>query len=164
MEFVAAKQVDGEPLHRLLMAVPYGFNDGALPQHRSHRLRLACGKRIQAYRKKYQTTSAIILGDLNAAQDSALDTDRGKKGREPDAAVIDGFVGMGLDDVFREHYPTTQAITHKATGENFDKAGRRLDYILATRDVVDHGNTRIGIYCPRVSTDHKMVLMDTALN
>ena len=164
MEFVAAERVVGEPLHRLLLAAPYGYNDGALPQHRSHGLREACGKRIKAYRKKYHTASAVILGDLNAAQDSALDTDRGGTGREPDAAIIDGFIGMGLDDVFREHYPSTQAITHKAIGGNDDATGRRLDYILATREVVDHSSTRIGIYCPRVSTDHRMVVMDTALN
>jgi len=52
MEFVAAERVEGESLHRLLLAAPYGYNDGALPQHRSHGLREACGKRIKAYRKK----------------------------------------------------------------------------------------------------------------
>ena len=164
MEFVAAERVDGEPMHRLLLAAVYGYNDGALPQHRSHALKDCCSSRISKYRKRYKHASAILIGDLNAAQESALDTDRGTRGREPDAAVIDGFMGIGLDDVFRQHYPTTCAITHKATGGNGETAGRRLDYILATKDIVDHDDARVGIYCPRMSTDHRMVIMDSALN
>ena len=75
IEFVAAEHRGGEPLGRLLLACAYGYNDGSLPQHRSFNLRDRCEQTIKQYRKKYKTASAVLVGDLNAAIDSELDTD-----------------------------------------------------------------------------------------
>ena len=88
----------------------------------------------------------MLGGDLNAAVSDHLDTDCDEgtpryEEREREAHITARISAMGVEDVFREHHPDTRACTREQTGQ----VSRRLDYAMATGELVGHPITRVGI-------------------
>ena len=85
-------------------------------RHKAETLLSLCRGKIDSYKRRRPSAQVIVLGDLNAAQDSQLDTDRGVAGTEKDAWFISAVEGLGVVDVFRFWHPLDVAITRKGQG------------------------------------------------
>ena len=114
--------------------------------------------------------TTIILGDLNAAGNTHLETDRqqkedreiDKEEEEKDAFVIDEIRKMKMVDIFRGRYPTTRAVTRISKQTN-----RMLDRIMVSTEAASHPATEIAIYKHQIITagsDHRMVVADLPID
>ncbi len=116
--------------------------------------------------------TVMLLGDLNAALNTMLDTNRQEReGRDPDdceeekdAYVLRELYGMRLVDVFRGMYPTTRAVTRVSKKH---ETNRLLDRILVTAEAAAHPATEVGI-CKRPfiisGSDHRPMMIDLPID
>ena len=85
------------PLERMMIAAVYGYNNQKTSTHQCmDRLWKTAFDRIDAYRRTNKTATVILLGDLNAAKDPQLDTNRShySKSREEDAHIIEAIEAL----------------------------------------------------------------------
>ena len=165
VEFKGAVKPTDAPLSKVMVLGLYGYNSPPTVRHKAETLLSVCRDAIEKYTHRYPSALVITLGDLNAAEDSFLDTDKGMKGVAKDAWFISAVQGLGVADVFRWWHPLVSAITHKGTGGLEDNAGRRLDCIMASEEIAIHESTAIWIrQLDGLSTDHRMVVIDCAVN
>jgi ribonuclease HI/exonuclease III len=115
--------------------------------------------------------TVMLLGDLNAAVNTYLDTNRQEfELREPDedeeeadAFVLRELYNMKLVDVFRGRYPSTRAVTRVSEIQT----NRLLDRILVTAEAAAHPATEVGIYKDQLilaGSDHLMMMIDLPID
>ena len=113
--------------------------------------------------------TGILIGDLNAAENEYLDTDRedvayGSVGMELDAAVIASIRDMGYADIIRTRFPTYTKRVVTRTSKT--QTNRLLDRVMSTKEVAKHGATRIGVYKHgfiKAGSDHQLVILSRSL-
>ena len=178
LEFTAGHRQEREPgqpkrpLQRMLIQAVYGYNNPAQCKELSNALWDAVVGEKQAYlqRKENSWAAAVVVGDLNAAKSSALDTDReGQDRPEKEAGILHALQGAGMHDIFREHHNTErawsrvppQALQHQG------HAARRIDHMCATAEIAQHPAVRIGIHRGgpmEGDSDHMPVLCDMPID
>jgi hypothetical protein len=112
--------------------------------------------------------TGILIGDLNAAENEYLDTDRDHVARdsvkmELDATVIASIRDMGYADIIKTRFPKTRVVTR--TSKN--QTNRLLDRVMSTEEVAKHGATRIGVYKHgfiKAGSDHQLVIADLPMD
>ena len=125
------------------------------------------------FAKSDPLATTIVIGDLNAAVRTALDTDRGEKENrlvdseeeETDAFVIKALTDMHLVDTFRGRYPTTRATTR--VSKDTTQTNRLLDRILMTAEAASHPATEIAIMRHQfinAGSDHRLVAADLPID
>ena len=163
--------------NKLLVIGYYGYNDAASHRPQIKEMHDFVKSTLRRFKKENPFGSAVLLGDLNAAQWTETDTDKiqasGVAMPTPDADtewqphsdafVIEELTDMHLHDTIRERYPWNTLVTRRAEHHT----NRLLDRILVTRELT--GETlRASIYQPGifthggVDTDHKLVVADLA--
>ena len=166
LEFRAINRVGAAPLEQLKVICMYGYNDPTVNKGKSDRLLEAVENEVREFKRTRNSGSVVLVGDLNAAVSGHLDTDCAEgtlryAGREREAHIIDRICAMGMEDVFREHHPDTRAWTREQEGQ----ISRRLDYVMATGELVGHPVTRVGIHSGGpLCSDHSIVMVDTPIN
>ena len=102
---------------------------------------------MRAFMKKHKQGTSVLAGDLNAASDTQLVTNKGREGREAEAGLIESMRAMGPEDTFRAKHPGTQAWTREPTGQlEHVQSSRRIDHIMLTDEVATHLATRTGMH------------------
>jgi len=166
--------------NKLLVMGYYGYNDA-----QGHRAEITEMHRFiydtkKKFKKKNPMASVVLLGDINAAQRTDLDTNavyesgealegdgglEGTEQKEPDAFVLNHLETFGLTDIIRERYPTNNFVTRRAAHQT----NRFIDRMYVTSELLGN-QTRAGIYQPGVftyggvDTDHKMVVVDLPID
>jgi ribonuclease HI len=129
------------------------------------------GGEKEAFEAQNPLATTILLGDLNAAINTFLDTDRqvreqreeDTEEQEKDAFVIKEIEKLKLVDIFRGRFPTTRATTRVSK----DQTNRFLDKIMATSEVAAHPDTEVAIYKEQflmAGSDHKMIVADLPID
>ena len=182
LEFKAAEnkktKVNGKtvwlPLERMALFAVYGYaGKDKKTQTKTRALWETVGQRIKKYKAsvKHRLATVIMAGDLNAANSTALDTDRevteNKWIREKDAWIIDHIKQTTkLYDLFREAHPKVRAYTRiPQEGKVYLEASRRLDQIWGGINIANSPALKIGI--PRenpLGSDHLPVIIDIPIN
>ena len=111
-----------------------------------------------------QMATGILIGDLSAAENEYLDTDRddavyGNEGMGLNAAVIASTKDMGYADIIRTRFPAKRVVTRTSKTQT----NRLLDRVMSTKEVAKHGATRIGVYKHgfiKAGSDHQLVIAD----
>ena len=123
---------------------------------------------IISEKDKFKTANpmatGILIGDLNAAENEYLDTDREEvahdsEGMELDAAIIASIRDMGYADIIRTRFPKKRVVTRTSKTQT----NRLLDRVMSTKEVAKHGATRIGVYKHgfiKAGSDHQLVIAD----
>ena len=116
------------------------------------------------FNRQNPLATSVLIGDLNAAETEYLDTDR--EGADPteekseaDRDVIQTIKDMKYGDIIRKRFPKTRIVTRSVSHQT----NRLLDRILATKEVANHPETRIGVYkhsLTKAGSDHLMILAD----
>ena len=89
----------------------------------------------------------ILIGDLNAAESSYLDTDREGVEHdsvllEPDSIVIETVKSMRYEDPIRTRFPDKRMVTRAATHQT----NRLLDRVMVNKQLANHIQSRVGVY------------------
>ena len=166
--------------HNKLMVIGYyGYNDAQSHRDKIKEMHEFIWNVMKKFRKENPFASVSLLGDLNAAKWTELDTDTTHHSgeavelqdddeqweREPDAFVIDHLESFGLIDVLRDRYPENNLVTRRAKHHK----NRLLDRIFVTKEL-NTDTLRTGIYQPAifthggVDTDHKLVVADLSVD
>ena len=146
----------------------HGLNSAQVNEEQAIRQLQWIQKQLEEFSLKNPLASSMVAGDMNAAENTHLDTNRQEKeGRavdeeeeEKDAFVIKTLRTMKLVDMFRARYPRTRATTRTGAGND---ASRLLDRIMVTAEAAANPLTEIGIFREQLLTagsDHRMVLVD----
>ena len=116
LEFKAAHKVPGQPLQKLLLVAPYGYNSPTTTnRHKSDAMWKSILKQVNQYKQANKRATVILAGDLNATKLTAIDTNRTlnpeapmpERVKEKNASVIEAIEAeAGLVDVFRSKHPT----------------------------------------------------------
>ena len=110
----------------------------------------------------------ILIGDLNAAESSYLDTDREGVEHdsvlvEPDSIVIETIKSMRYEDLIRTRFPDKRVVTRAATHQT----NRLLDRVMVNKQLANHTQSRIGVYRHsflKAGSDHMMVVADLPID
>ena len=110
----------------------------------------------------------ILIGDLNAAESSYLDTDREGVEHdsvllEPDSIVIETIKSMRYEDLIRTRFPDKRVVTRAATHQT----NRLLDRVMVNKQLANHMQTRVGVYRHsflKAGSDHMMVVADLPID
>ena len=110
------------PLERMILATVYGYNSpvgSPTKKRQSHNMWKTVFQQIKKYKGKHPMATAIIAGDLNAAKDAHLDTNRVNPAqrREKDACILEAIEGQGMKNIFRCRHPKIRAWTREPTGD-----------------------------------------------
>jgi exonuclease III len=166
--------------NKMLVVGYYGYNDA--PDHRDEIKEMHDFLRgiIKSYRTKNPFGSLMLMGDLNAAQWSEIDTDRehdsgyevdsgtqDDHGWEPeaDSFVVTELTGLGLTDAIRDRYPCHNFVTRRVDHQT----KRFLDRIFVSKELAN-AKMRAGIYQQGiftyggVDTDHMVVVIDLSID
>jgi len=162
----------GHRKERMLIQAVYGYNNPHSNENRqaSQDMKEKLLKEKLLFKTEFPAASAIIAGDLNAAKDSWLDTNkpvhRHSKQREQEYNLLAAIEHSGVQDVFRAAHPNTRAWTREPTGDLESRhAARLIDHILATNELAHHLTTRIGIHSGfKLDSDHYPVIADFPIN
>jgi ribonuclease HI len=127
----------------------------------------ACARTTE-FHSKYPKASTIMMGDLNAAGDTYLDTDRTSDRttegtNEPDAFVLENIGHMKLRDVLRHRYPKERVVTRAVQHQT----NRYLDRIYTSKQIANHESTRIGVQkgdFAMAGSDHKLIVADLPID
>ena len=112
----------------------------------------------------------MVIGDLNAAEDSYLDTNRpieqADAKPEREATLLWALKGKGLHDCFRTRHPEVRAVSRHPQGAlAATQAARRIDHIFATDELARGVATRIGIHhTAPIHTDHLPIIADFSID
>jgi ribonuclease HI/endonuclease/exonuclease/phosphatase family metal-dependent hydrolase len=123
----------------------------------------------QSFAKLNCLATTIIAADLNAAESTMLDTDRGRREpvqpewQEKDAFVVKAVKAMNVVDLFRGRFPKTQAVTRvSTTGTN-----RLRDRIFVTQEAATHPAAAVAILKTQIlaaGSDHLPVMADLPID
>jgi ribonuclease HI len=166
--------------NKLLVLGYYGYNDAQGHREEIKEMHTFIWTVMKRFRKANPFGSVALLGDINAAKWTDLDTDarhlsgeavgdlsqhEDQREREPDAFVINHLESFGLVDTVRERYPENNFVTRKASHHT----NRLLDRIFVTKDMT--GDTmRAGIFQQAIftqggkDTDHKLMVTDLPID
>ena len=170
MAVVFNNKVEG--MHNKVQVIGvHGLNGAELQQEASIALLQWVAKEKASFELECPLGTTIMMGDLNAAVNTYLDTDRHRKEdreedkdeEEKDAFIIRTIEEMKLVDVFRGRYPVTRAVTRNST----EQTNRLLDRIMVTAEAAAHPTTEIAIHQEQFLTagsDHLMIVIDLPID
>ena len=175
MEVIGQATEKGAPLARMALVAVYGYADktGSNKAESVAMWQTVTVKgRAEKCRARHRTGTVVLAGDLNAAEWSALDTDRQEAGmwdRENDAALITWIEGnLKVKDSFRQAHPRERAHTRNPQGKKvLTDAKRRIDQIWVSDPAASSPHMREGTPKePRqgVGSDHRPMITDTGID
>ena len=170
MSVVFNNQIEGA--HNKIQVIgAHGLNSAETQEEPTIALLKWVAAEKETFERENPLATTVYLGDLNAAINTFLDTDRQEKeGREEDrkeeekdAFVIKELKKLNLVDIFRGRYPATRAVTRVSP----DQTNRFLDRIMVTSEVAAHPATEIAIFKEQfliAGSDHLMIMADLPID
>ena len=157
--------------NKLLVIGVHGINSAEHNQEDTLKMLQWIQRQIREFEKANPLATTMLLGDLNAAMNTFLDTDRQERNnrdrddeeKEKDGYVLKELSQMKLVDVFRGRFPSTKAMTRVSTTQT----NRLLDRIMVTAEAAAHPSTEIGIYRRQflaTGSDHLMIVIDLPID
>ena len=163
--------------NKMLLIGYYGYNSSHLNKEEVREMHKFVWKLKSGFKRRCWGAPVILVGDMNAAVSSNLDTDREwvpsedqfGEAKEPDACTIEHLESFGFHDPLRLNNLDLRIVTRRQDPLSEKKETMRyLDKILMTPELSDHLETRVGVYNPMIfgvnDTDHKMVIADVPID
>ena len=109
----------------------------------------------------FSSEDKIIGGDFNIVLDNKLDKVNGPKHSNQNAqeAVLTHMKKLGLHDIFRAIHPSKKSFSRFQSNPF---TATRIDFFLISKNLIQY--TKQCKYLPAVKTDHKLGLIEIALN
>ena len=155
--------------HKVQIIAVHGLNGAEGKRDEAHRMLDWIDRERSRFKEANPMATTVLIGDLNAAQDTALDTDKGMvrevetDEEEKDAFVLETIKDMHLTDVFRGRFPKLRAVTRTSSqGTN-----RLLDRVFVTGEAAGHPSTGVAISKHKwldAGSDHLMVMLDLPID